>query len=819
MSQSGIISEETGVGNDIKTLTGNIGSAVGADAAFNVNVIGDTTQGVSITGTPASNLVTITVADATFLTKGVASFVAADFTVTVGAVSIEDSFVNRITTDTGMLTPSGHSFSINGGEGMDVTHAATVITVTGEDASDTNKGIASFLDADFDVLAGLVSLEDTVVKGVTTDSGAMTPVGHVFSMLGGNGMDVTHAGNTITVAGQNASTTQTGVVQYGTDTQIKEGTNNAKTVVASSLNALMADSTLTGFVSWGGAGVYYSVAGTTFTLERAGTGYVKSKLIAWAGGQDTGALTAGATYHIYIDNAGTIGSTATRTSALFEDNIVLFEAWVDPNDVVTVVKENHPYDYPVHVSNDLHDTIHVVLEGTGAVIAVAATDDLQIIGADELHDHGLETDIADSGGAAVSVNFVFTNGAGKAEWDSASTHFLSEYNNAGTMTALGAGKYGVWRVGVSKDNINAATPTYYALPGLAQYNNLTAARAAITAGMLWFPTEVSKLELANLGYIIYQESTSTIVEVIVARSILGTSLSSTSVNSAALINVDTSLFDGWLSATDTSVQTALETLDETAKDGTFHMENTADGTRRLLWNLGTIATGTDRTITMANQDVSLVPNTGTYPAAAGGTQIVTLGTIATGTWEATDVGVAHGGTGVSTLTDHGVMVGAGVGAVTSLAEASNGQLIIGSTGANPVLSTLTAGAGIGIANAAGAITISSTGSGMAWSVITNDTAGAIANGYICNNAGTRVVVTLPSTAAIGSTIQIVGLGVAGWGIAQNASEMIHIGTSTTTTGVGGKLESSATRDCVELVCTVENTEWTVTSSMGNITIT
>ncbi len=35
------------------------------------------------------------------------------------------------------------------------------------------------------------------------------------------------------------------------------------------------------------------------------------------------------------------------------------------------------------------------------------------------------------------------------------------------------------------------------------------------------------------------------------------------------------------------------------------------------------------------------------------TAITTLGTIATGVWEGTDVGVAHGGTGVSTLTDGG----------------------------------------------------------------------------------------------------------------------------------------------------------------------
>ena len=73
--------------------------------------------------------------------------------------------------------------------------------------------------------------------------------------------------------------------------------------------------------------------------------------------------------------------------------------------------------------------------------------------------------------------------------------------------------------------------------------------------------------------------------------------------------------------------------------------------------------------------------------------------------------VANGGTGASTLTDGGVLLGSGTGAVTALGQASNGQLVIGSTGADPVLSTLTAGTGVTITNTAGAIEIAAAGSG------------------------------------------------------------------------------------------------------------
>ena len=72
--------------------------------------------------------------------------------------------------------------------------------------------------------------------------------------------------------------------------------------------------------------------------------------------------------------------------------------------------------------------------------------------------------------------------------------------------------------------------------------------------------------------------------------------------------------------------------------------------------------------------------------------------------------VADGGTGATTLTDGGVLLGSGADAITPLGQATNGQLVIGSTGADPVLANLTtiaAGSGsIDITNAAGAITLS-----------------------------------------------------------------------------------------------------------------
>jgi hypothetical protein len=69
--------------------------------------------------------------------------------------------------------------------------------------------------------------------------------------------------------------------------------------------------------------------------------------------------------------------------------------------------------------------------------------------------------------------------------------------------------------------------------------------------------------------------------------------------------------------------------------------------------------------------------------------------------------VAKGGTGAATLTDHGILLGSGTSAVTPLGVATNGQIPIGSTGADPTLATITGTANqITVTNGAGSITLS-----------------------------------------------------------------------------------------------------------------
>ena len=175
-----------------------------------------------------------------------------------------------------------------------------------------------------------------------------------------------------------------------------------------------------------------------------------------------------------------------------------------------------------------------------------------------------------------------------------------------------------------------------------------------------------------------------------------------------------------------------------------------------------------------------------------------------------------GGTGVSNPSAHALPVAEGSSNFTFLAL-TNGQLLIGSTGADPVPATLSAGSGITITNAAGSITIATTGDQPYTEVTGTSQTMAADNEYTANNAG-LVTLTLPTTAAIGTTIIVNGKGAGGFLIAQNSSQLIHFGSVVTTTGVSGSLASTNQWDNVRLKCVTANTTWIVQSAQGNLTV-
>lgn len=186
------------------------------------------------------------------------------------------------------------------------------------------------------------------------------------------------------------------------------------------------------------------------------------------------------------------------------------------------------------------------------------------------------------------------------------------------------------------------------------------------------------------------------------------------------------------------------------------------------------------------------------------------------------VTVPHGGTGAISLTDHGVLVGSGTTPVTQLAVGTDGQVLLGATGADPAFASLTSSGG-SIVFTPGANSLNleaSMASVFQWTEITTTpgpTQMAVNNGYIANAAGT-VGLTLPATASVGDVIKVTQKGAGLADIQQNAGQTIHFGGSSSTTGAGGTVTSTSQYDSIELVCTTTDTDFIVQSSIGNWTI-
>ncbi len=133
---------------------------------------------------------------------------------------------------------------------------------------------------------------------------------------------------------------------------------------------------------------------------------------------------------------------------------------------------------------------------------------------------------------------------------------------------------------------------------------------------------------------------------------------------------------------------------------------------------------------------------------------------------------------------------------------------------------LTAGTGITITPTANTITIANTNpSGMPWTDVTGATQTlAVNQGYVTDH--TNVTYTLPSTAALGDTIKIVGkLGLAT--ITPNSNQQILMGSASGTVGVTGTAVATNVGDCIQLRCITAgaSTIWRAENWVGNWTLT
>ena len=159
---------------------------MGASSEVITDVIKDAViGGVGLTATPSdvNNNVTIDL-DNTAVTPGSYGSATAIPTFTVDAQGrLTAAGTVNVATQLDLGADNAHggykldlltdSVKFVGGEGIDTTYATSdnvlhTITIAGEDASTTNKGIASFADADFTVASGAVSIKNVNLGTQTT---------------------------------------------------------------------------------------------------------------------------------------------------------------------------------------------------------------------------------------------------------------------------------------------------------------------------------------------------------------------------------------------------------------------------------------------------------------------------------------------------------------------------------------------------------------------------------------------------------------------------------------------------------------------------
>jgi len=165
-----------------------------------------------------------------------------------------------------------------------------------------------------------------------------------------------------------------------------------------------------------------------------------------------------------------------------------------------------------------------------------------------------------------------------------------------------------------------------------------------------------------------------------------------------------------------------------ATDANVNFNLQTKGTGSFVVASTTTNTTSNITASGANPNINLVlAGKGTGTVVANTFTISTAGAVTSGSWTATQIGVAYGGTGQTTYTD--------------------GQLLIGNTSGNTLTkATLTQGSGITITNGNGSISIAN-GSPMTYptSGIANSTGSAWGTSYSTTGSGTVVALqTQPS---------------------------------------------------------------------------